>query len=59
MTIEEIIEELGEPVWNTAQFKDSKESSFYLYELCEMHNFGESKLWIFNVYLYFKILPLP
>jgi hypothetical protein len=48
MTIEEIIEELGEPEWNTAQFKDAKENSYYLYELYETFNFWESKVWIFN-----------
>ena len=50
MTIEEIIEELGEPIiaWDNAQDKEATENSFYLYELHEMFNFWESQVWIFN-----------
>jgi hypothetical protein len=50
MNIEEIIEELGEPIiaWDNAQDKEATENSFYLYELHEMFNFWESQVWIFN-----------
>lgn len=48
MTIEEIINELGEPEWNNSRDKEVKESSYYLYELHETFNFWESQVWIFN-----------
>ena len=46
MTIEEIIEEFGEPeiAWDNAQSKEVTENSFYLYELHEMFNSWESKI---------------
>lgn len=50
MNIEEIIEELGEPIiaWENSLSKEVTENSFYLYELHEMFNFWESQVWIFN-----------
>lgn len=50
MTIEEIINELGEPeiAWDNAQDNEVTENSFYLYELHEMFNSWESQVWIFN-----------
>ena len=50
MTIEEVIEALGEPeiAWSTAQDKVATENSFYLYELHEMFNSLERQVWIFN-----------
>ena len=48
MTIEEIIEEFGEPEWNNSRNKEVTENSYYLYELHEMFNSWESQVWIFN-----------
>ncbi len=50
MTIEEIINELGEPeiAWSNALDKVATENSYYLYELHEMFNYWDSQVWIFN-----------
>jgi hypothetical protein len=50
MTIEEIIEELGEPeiALNKAENIYANENSYYLYELHQMYNFWENKVWFFN-----------
>ena len=50
MNIEEIIEEFGEPerAWDKSQSIKSTENSFFVYELHEMFNSWENKVWFFN-----------
>ena len=50
MTIEDIIDELGEPLnaYDRSQSIKPTEEGYYLYELYETFNFWESKTWFFN-----------
>lgn len=50
MTIEDIIDELGEPLnaFDRAQIIKPTKEGYYLYELYETFNFWESNTWFFN-----------
>lgn len=50
MTIEDIIDELGEPLnaFDRAQIIKPTKEGYYLYELYETFNFWESNTWFFD-----------